>query len=190
VKVLILIAMSISVFAWDKFYPSFHAKVVNVAKDDVLNIRLKPTYKSKKLGYLKVSENVQIEYCLDSSKSTWCKVYPTVSINIGVEKHASSGYVNARFLEFKNQGYINIKNRKSNCDYLIKCKNDKCLILGYEGLEWVKRSLIGVEKGQKMTSVSYDEEADGIEDDATFCFNHYRDQELWSIANKYIKKQK
>ncbi len=186
-NILLLLLTSTLAFSWDKFYPSFHAKVVHVPKGDVLNIRSKPTYKSKKIGYLNQGEVVQVEYCLDSPKSTWCKIYPAVSINLGQESHASSGWVNAFYLQWLNQGYVNIKNRKSNCDYLLTCKGSKCLILTYDGLEWVKRSLIGVEKGQKATSIPLEPEASGINDDPTFCFYHARDKKLWKKASKYLK---
>jgi len=189
-KMVFLIGLTLTLFGWDKFYPSFHAKVVNVAKDDVLNIRSRPNYKSKKVGFLAPNEDVQIEYCLDSPKSTWCKVYPAVSINLGGGfGEPASGFVNARFLKFKNSGYVNIKNRKSDCDYLVECKGSKCLILTYKGLEWVKRSLIGTEKGQKATSLP-EEEGGEMSDDATFCFNHARDKELWAKVDEYYKKSK
>jgi len=184
-RILLLLLVTSLAFGWDRFYPSFHAEVINVPKWDVLNIRAKPNYKSKKLGSLKPGKKVQIEYCLDSPKSTWCKVYPAVGINLGQEE-PPSGYVNAKFLKFINNGYVNIKNRKSNCDYLVKCKNDKCLILSYKGLEWIKRSLIGVEKGQKATSV--EEEGSEMGDGPRFCFYHARDKKLWKKLDKYYKK--
>jgi hypothetical protein len=190
-RVLLLLLITIFAFGWEKFYPSFHAKVINVAKDDVLNIRSKPNYKSKKVGYLEPGEEMQIEYCLKGSKSTWCKIYPAVSINLGgsFNSEPASGFVNAKFLKFINNGYVNIKNRKSDCDYLVECKSKKCLILTYIGLEWVKRSLIGVEKGQKATSLP-EEEGGEMSDDATFCFNHARDKELWKKVDEYYKKNK
>jgi len=180
-KSILLLVISIPLFAWDKFYPSFHAKVIHVPKNDVLNIRSKPSYKSKKLGSLQPGETVQIDYCLDSPRSTWCKIYPAVNINLGVAQ-PPSGYVNAYFLEFTNNGYVNIKNRKSNCDYLLKCKNSKCLILSYDGLEWIDRSFIGVEKGQKETSLP-EERGGEMGDNAMFCFNHARDKVLWAKTN-------
>ncbi len=188
-KTILILLSTITLFAWDKFYPSFHAKVINVAKNDVLNVRAKPNYKAKKLGSLEVGEEVQVEYCLESPKSTWCKIYPSVGINLGVPL-APSGYVNAKFLQFMNQGYVNIKNRKSDCDYLVECKNNKCLILSYEGLEWIKRSLIGVEKGQKKTSLPQDPQASGIVDSAMFCFYHARDKKLWKKVDDYYKHHK
>ncbi len=170
-KMIFLIGLIVCLFGWDRFYPSFHGEVVNISQKDILNIHSRPTYKSKKVGYLKPGEDVQIEYCLDSPKSTWCKIYPAVSINLGGSfSQPSSGFVDAKFLKFKDNGYVNIKNRKSDCDYLIECKNDKCLILTYVGLEWVKRSLIGVEKGQKATSLPEEFEGGETDDSATFCF--------------------
>jgi len=68
-KIFLLLLISTFVFGWDKFYPSFHAEVVNVPKWDVLNIRSKPNYKSKKLGSIKPGKRVQIEYCLRSPKN-------------------------------------------------------------------------------------------------------------------------
>ena len=187
-KLILLLLITIFAFGWEKFYPSFHAKVINVAKDDVLNIRSKPNYKAKKIGYLNPGEEMQVEYCLKGLKTTWCKIYPAVSINLGGSlSEPSSGYVNAKFLKFINDGYVNIKNRKSDCDYLIECKKSKCLILTYNGLEWVRRSLIGIEKGQKATSLP-EEEGGEMSDGPTFCFNHARDKKLWEKVDKYYKK--
>jgi len=157
------------------------AIVVNVKKGDTLNIREKPNYHSKKVGEFHAEESMdyynggmQVEYCKKISKSTWCKVYPVVNINIGQPSDGAEGWVNAHYLEFSNSGYINILNQKSNCDYVIKCKADKCLVLGYKKAKWIARKFLGVEKGQKETSIELDPEACGVEDDPIFCFNHYR----------------
>lgn len=166
------------------------ATVVNVKKGDVLNVREKPNYHSKKLGEFHTKESIdyfaggmQVEYCKKISKSTWCKVYPVVNINIGQPSDGVEGWVNARYLKFSNSGYVNVLNQKSNCDYSLKCKADKCLVLGYKRAKWIPKRLLGVEKGQKETSAKLESKAEGVNDDSTFCFYHFR-----QVLTPYLRK--
>jgi len=167
------------------------ASVVNVKKGDTLNVREKPNYHSRKVGEFHTEEStdyfaggIQVEYCKKVSKSTWCKVYPVVNINIGQPSDGAEGWVNAYYLKFSNSGYVNILNQKSDCDYVLKCKADKCLVLGYKKAKWIARKLLSVEKAQKETSVEPDPEACGVEDNPTFCFYHYR-----QIVIPYLEKR-
>jgi len=153
--------------------PGLFASVVNVAQNDVLNVREEPNSKSNKVGSYIPDSGMQIDYCVEIKSSKWCKVYPEVNVNYGGRDHeAGSGWVNAYYLKFHNIGYVNIINKKSNCDYVLRCEKEKCLILGYEKEEWIPRKFLGVETGLKETSK--EPEKGGEDDDASglFCFNH------------------
>ncbi len=126
------------------------ANVINVEKDDVLNVRAKPNYRSKKTGSFDPDGYMMVDYCKKVGKSNWCKVSPDPLMDRG-----GRGWVNAKFLKFKDSGYVNIKNRKNQCFYSLECKvrsgKSQCLVVtkllgGTEttGLkkEWIDRRLL------------------------------------------------
>ncbi len=109
------------------------ATVVNVAKNDTLNVRSEANYKAKKVGEIPPDAYMGIEKCRTVGNSMWCRIYPLVQNwydNFGPE---DIGWVNARYLKFSNRGYINIINKEKNCFYSIMCKSsinsNKCLIV-------------------------------------------------------------
>ena len=108
-----------------KEYLGLFAFVVNVASNDVLNVRKEPNYKAEKVGEIPLDAYIGIEKCTTVNNSTWCRVYP-----LGqnwYEKFApqNAGWVNAKYLKFSNRGYVLIKGKK-NCAYALKCIDDKC----------------------------------------------------------------
>lgn len=97
------------------------AKVVNVSPDDVLNIRISPSYKSNKVGEALPAALLGVNTCRRIHTSTWC--------NVSTLNHANDiqvGWVNAKFLNLKeknaNRGYVRIKNTPNQCYYSIKCE--------------------------------------------------------------------
>ena len=100
-------------------------EVVNVASNDTLNVRIKPNYKSKKIAHLPLGAVIGIDRCIKKGRSKWCKTYPITDFDTSY----SSGWVNARYLKFRNRGYVNIIGKESNCLYSIKCNKGRCLIV-------------------------------------------------------------
>ena len=121
--------------------PPLFAYVKGVAKDDTLNVRVKPNYRSKKVGELLNDAFVRVLKCKKiSSKSTWCKIGRFKIVDY--EKYpgnAPDGWVNARYLDFSNRGYV-LVNNKGSCDYSFGCKNGLCNILTDSNLKSIKRS--------------------------------------------------
>ena len=97
------------------------AKVVNIVKDDVLNMRSKPDHKSEKTGELYASSIIGVDLCQTTNKSTWCKIGILTNL-----KEMETGWVNARFLDLNgkhaNRGYVKISGRPNLCYYSIKCE--------------------------------------------------------------------
>ena len=112
--------------------PLFY-EAYNFAENDVLNVRQKPDFQSKKIGEISLNRHLSVGQCLENGtkkKSTWCKVKPLDYGGNGVE-----GWVNAKYLipTLYQEGYVTIKNKKSICDYVLKCKSrenkPQCLVV-------------------------------------------------------------
>jgi len=127
-KLLIVLSFFVTANGSSK-YPGLFGKVVNVADDDTLNVRIKPNYRSKKIGALPPGGYVGVDYCKKIKKSTWCKIFHIPQRDYDEYGYdAPPGWVNARYLSFSNRGYVLINN-KPNCDYALRCKNNKCEIV-------------------------------------------------------------
>ena len=110
-------------------HPGLFADVVNVAENDTLNVREKPNYHSKKTGALPLDAFVGIDRCKDIGRSTWCKVFHIAQRDYDhFGSDAKPGWVNARYLKFDSRGYV-IIDGKPNCDYALKCYENKCEVL-------------------------------------------------------------
>jgi hypothetical protein len=107
-------------------YPLFGI-VKDVASDDRLFIRAKATHRSQKLGGLPNGVQVAIESCQRVGRSTWCKIFqlPRHSDN----KEFANGWVNARYLDLGNKGYVTIKGRENKCYYALFCNHNRCLVV-------------------------------------------------------------
>ncbi len=139
--------------------------VVNITKNDTLNVRFEPNYKAEKVGKIPSDAYIGIKECKTLGSSTWCSVYPLVQNwyeDFGPEDR---GWVNARYLKFSNRGYVIVKGKR-NCAYALKCTDDKCEIvddfeknnpLEYEktGLHtrWIERKYL---KGESNFGVTPD----------------------------------
>ncbi len=110
----------------DPAHPSLFAKVINVAEDDILNVREEPNYRSQKIGSQVPDAYMGVERCVSIKTSVWCKVYQIVQ-NIYSEDF-NPGWVNARYLKPNNSGYVLIDD-KGNCDYALRCKAGLCEVV-------------------------------------------------------------
>ncbi len=125
---IIILGFLISIGAWADSTALF-GSVTNVSKNDTLNVRSQANHKSKKVGELPFDAGMGIEKCKTVKSSTWCRVYPLVQNwyeNFWEEKNI--GWVNARYLKFRNRGYVVVKG-KQNCDYALKCDEGKCEVV-------------------------------------------------------------
>jgi len=127
------------------------ATVINVASDDVLNIRAKPNYHSKKLWFLKNDEIVSVEKCIKtSSKSIWCKVEPFGFFEYKDQifgRDQDSGWVNARYLNPSYSSYVSLELDDPQaegvaCLYALDCQNGMCDVVTVDGVSKVKRNKI------------------------------------------------
>ena len=159
-------------------------RVISIAQNDTLNVRIEPNYKSEKVAKIPFDAYIGVEKCQTVGSSTWCHVYPLVQYwheNFGAEDR---GWVNAKYLKFSNRGYV-IINGKRNCAYALKCTDDKCEVVDdfeknnaieYEktGLHtrWVERKYL---KGESNFGVTPDN-VDG------YCNNSI-------YIDDYLKKQ-
>ena len=112
--------------------PLFY-KAYNFAENDVLNVRQKPDFQSNKIGELALGRHFSVGQCLENGikkKSKWCKVKP-----LDYGGNEAEGWVNAKYITptLYQEGYVTIKNRKSICDYVLKCESrenkPQCLVV-------------------------------------------------------------
>ena len=157
--------------------------VINVSKNDVLNVRSEPSHKAKKVGALPFDAGMGIEKCKTVKNSTWCRVYPLVQNwydNFWEEKNI--GWVNARYLQFRYRGYVNVVDEEKNCFYALKCRDiaDKkeCLVvynLKYdyekEKMTEVKTKWIDRKKLQGESAFGAASENRGINPEGGYCTN-------------------
>ncbi len=99
---------------------------MNVSKNDTLNVRKQSNYKSEKVGELPPDAYIGIEKCQKIKNSTWCRVYQLVQNYYS--ENFDPGWVNARYLQFDNRGYVIVKSKK-NCDYALWCDDGKCEVI-------------------------------------------------------------
>jgi uncharacterized protein YraI len=106
--------------------------VVGVAKNDSLNVRAEPDYRSAKVASLPNGGYVGVDRCLKKGASTWCRIHHLAQYDYeGYGWDAPGGWVNARYLRFGNRGYV-LVDGKGNCDYVTGCQEGKCdLVVDY-----------------------------------------------------------
>ncbi len=121
-----VILVSICLSASPMTPPGLFATVVKVAQSDTLNVRESPGYRSKKTGALPEGAFVGVDSCKKRGRSVWCRIFHIAQRdyeNFGYD--ARPGWVNARYLTFNDRGYV-IIDGKPNCDYALRCKNNRC----------------------------------------------------------------
>ncbi len=105
------------------------ATVINLQENDTLNVREKPDYHTKKTGTLPLYAYVGVDSCKRVGDSTWCKVFHLAQqVYDGFGWDAKPGWVNARYLELDNEGYV-IIDGKPDCDYALRCQKGKCEVV-------------------------------------------------------------
>ncbi len=170
--VLLLILTDLNAEDMTKVYPGLFATVENVAKNDVLNVREKPNYKSKKVGSWSHRGWIMVDYCVKVKKSLWCKADLD-----GLMGDGALGWINAHYLKFSNSGFAIQKDGKGEgCMYASKCeKRDgmmQCYIMQGYYLDnkynirskgrWINRSLL---IGGNVLSAAKDSEMCGVSTD-------------------------
>ncbi|SFV90850.1 hypothetical protein MNB_SV-4-652 [hydrothermal vent metagenome] len=124
-----ILFLSASLVASDISYPGLFAHVVHIADDDTLNVRERPDYHSKKTGELPIDAFVGVDYCTKKGKSTWCRIFHLAQRNYAHFGYgAKPGWVNARYLDFDNSGYV-IIDGKPDCDYALRCTKSRCEVV-------------------------------------------------------------
>ncbi len=125
-----ILLLSVFLGASEEVYLGLFGMVVNVAKDDTLNVREKSDYRSNKTAALPLDALVGVDHCIQRGKSTWCKIFHIAQRDYdGFGYGAKPGWVNARYLKFGNRGYVTIDG-KANCDYVLSCNNTACEVVG------------------------------------------------------------
>lgn len=180
--------MVLDLWAHGTCKPALFATIIDVPQNDILNIRSKANYKSKKVGSLPNKAFIAIDKCQKIKHATWCIVY---QIPQQFYENFHAGWVNARYLKFSNRGYVNIRDQKNDCYYAVACKNDKCSVVKSFEYDYEKDILsnLVVEQIQrdKLEPTSnfgaMGEEGDGYCTSAVYIEDHLKKQES-TAANK------
>jgi len=126
-KKFILFALFITMISANdqESYPLF-GTVKDVASDDKLFVHTQATHRSQKIGGLPNNAKVAVQSCQMVGRSTWCKISQLPGHRYGDFK---SGWVNARYLNLNNKGYVSIEGKKNNCYYALFCNHNRCIVV-------------------------------------------------------------
>ncbi|CAA6822345.1 MAG: Unknown protein [uncultured Sulfurovum sp.] len=186
--VLLLSLMTSASFA--EVQPLFY-ETYNFEKDDVLNIREQPNYKAKKIGELGLHYDVDILECRNIKTSKWCKIESIYATE-------PQGWVNAKFLQPKQhqEGYVTVKGKKSTCDYVIKCEEEKhntlCLVVTGFGddmnnltlqTKWFNRK--NLKPASRFTAMYDEPEADGYCNADKYIYQYQSDQKIKELSKTF-----
>ena len=106
--------------------PPLFGSVVNVPKGDILNVRVKANYRSKRVGYLPNRAFIKVYKCKKVGRSIWCNIGHLAQNDYeGYGAEAPDGWVNAKFLSFSNKGYV-VVDGKPSCTYILNCSGSTC----------------------------------------------------------------
>jgi len=148
-KTVLLLYFSVAFLHADvSWNDALFAEVINLKKDDALNVREKPNYRSKKVSKLPMKAYVGVDKCKELNSSTWCHVYPLVQRWYeDFSSKKESGWVNAKYLSFSDRGYV-LVDGKADCAYVLQCQNAKCeLLLSSESnnkpqTKWIEKNRV------------------------------------------------
>jgi hypothetical protein len=105
------------------------ARVAGISENDTLNVRQKPDNHAKKIAKLPLNAYVGVNTCQRLKHAVWCKVHHMAQYDYeGYGWDVPDGWVNAKYLSFKNRGYVLI-DKKANCDYAIGCEYTMCTLV-------------------------------------------------------------
>jgi len=125
----ILLSLLLSISSLLSGNTALFATVKNVAENDTLNVRSEANHKSKKVGEIPPEWHIGVEKCKKVNTATWCKVYPLIQIWAEAFGGKDMGWVNAKYLEFSNKGYVTIEGKTSDCYYAMQCKQNACHVV-------------------------------------------------------------
>jgi uncharacterized protein YraI len=124
-----------SLYADASWQDALFGKVVKIAENDRLNVRSLPDYHSKKVASLPPGAYVGVDTCRKKEGATWCRVHHLAQYDYeGYGWNAPSGWVNARYLQLSDRGYV-LVDGKGNCDYVVSCSRGKCLLVSQYDLD-------------------------------------------------------
>ncbi len=111
------------------FYRGLFGTVVRLVRNDTLNVREKPDYRSEKIGALPIGAVVGVDVCRPVGPATWCKIHHIAQYDYDAYGwDAKPGWVNAWYLRFSDTGYV-LVDRKADCDYALKCYDTVCEVV-------------------------------------------------------------
>lgn len=122
----LLLPLYLSADGIDMLYQPLFGKVVGLTKEDSLNVRISPDYSVKKVGTLPQNALVGIKRCESIERSRWCEVYQLAQNYY--DESFYSGWVNAKYLEGIDRGYVIIDGVR-NCDYALSCDKNMCKVV-------------------------------------------------------------
>ncbi len=124
--VLACMLLIVGVFAEET---ALFASVKGVEKGDFLNVRATANHQSNKVAAIPSFKDIPLTFGVETCKkvktSTWCSVYPLTQNWADSFKENDKGWVNTRYLNFSNRGYV-LVDGKANCAYAIGCTEGKC----------------------------------------------------------------
>ena len=170
--------------------PLFY-ETYNFEENDVLNIREQPNYRAKKLGELRLNYSVDILECRNIKTSKWCKV-------ASVYATEPQGWVNAKYLRPQSyqEGYVTVKGKKSTCDYVIKCEEEKhntlCLVVTGFGddmenltlkTKWFNRK--DLKPASRFTAMYDEPDANGYCNADKYIYQYQSKEKLKSLSQTF-----
>lgn len=186
-QILLITLFSVSLWADGT---ALFAGVTGVSKNDTLSIRSKPSHKSKKVGSLPPEAYIAIEKCEDTGNSKWCRIY---QIPQQFYEGFHIGWVNARYLNFSNRGYVNIIGEKNDCYVALECQNNLCSVVkdfdyNYE-TDTLSNLLVKEVRREKLEPTSnfgaMSEEGDGYCTSVKYIENHFKKQNLIRLSQPH-----
>lgn len=179
-KIIVILMVALSFGLYADTTPLF-GKVINVSKNDTLNIRSQANYRSEKVGELPPDAYIGIEKCQNIKGSSWCEIY---QIPQQFYENFQPGWVNTRYLQFSNRGYVNIQGETRGCHYALACEDDKCSVVKSFDYDFEKDILSNLVIEQisrdrlKPTSNFGAVERDGICNSGRMIDHHFNKQNL------------
>jgi hypothetical protein len=96
-----MVAFTISLMARNAEGVPLFAEVVSLKENETLGIHENAGYESEKRGELHLGERVMVDICVNSLSLKWCRVKSEDEAD-----GAREGWVNSRYLDFHNNGYV------------------------------------------------------------------------------------
>ena len=111
-----MVAFTISLMARNAEGVPLFAEVVSLKENETLGIHENAGYESEKRGELHLGERVMVDICVNSLSLKWCRVKSEDEAD-----GAREGWVNSRYLDFHNNGYVRVLGDEGRCFYSVGC---------------------------------------------------------------------